>query len=140
LRNFREVLDIGATNVELVRRGWEHFLATGEPEWDTVDEEVEAYDHDIFDGRDYRGHAGIRRWLFEDWGSAWSEWSAEPEEFIDAGDRVVAVLHVKATGRSSGVELERQDAMVFKVRDGMTVRIDYYNSKQQALQAVRLSE
>jgi hypothetical protein len=77
-------------NVELVQRGWEHFLATGEPEWDTVDEEVEAYDHDIFDGRDSRGHVGIRRWLFEDWGSAWSEWSAEPQEFIDAGDRVVA--------------------------------------------------
>ena len=48
------------------------------------------------------------------------------------------VLHVKATGRGSGLELERQDAMVFKLRDGMTVRIDYYNSKQQALKAVGL--
>jgi ketosteroid isomerase-like protein len=127
-------------DVEIAQRGWQHFLATGEPAWDTLHAEVEARDHDIFDGREYRGHAGVRQWLFEDWASAWSEWSAGPAEFIDAGDQMVAVFQVKATGRGSGVELERQDAMVFKMRDGMTVRIDYYNSKQQALKAVGLEE
>jgi len=110
-------------DVEIAQRGWEHFLATGEPAWDTLHAEVEARDHDIFDGREYRGHAGIQQWLFE-----------------DAGDQVIAVFQVKARGRGSGVELERQDAMVFKMRDGMTVRIDYYNSKQQALKAVGLEE
>jgi hypothetical protein len=59
-------------NVELVRKGFEHFLATGEPAWDTLHEQVEVYDHDIMDGRDYRGHADVRRWLFEDWAAAWS--------------------------------------------------------------------
>ena len=125
-------------NVEIARRATEHFVATGEPAWDTLHEEVEAYDHDIMDGRDYRGHEGVRRWLFEDWASAWSEFSMEPEEFIDADDHVVVVFHVKATGRGSGVALERQDAMVLKMREGRTVRIDYYNSKQQALKAVGL--
>ena len=128
-------------NVELVRNGFEHFVATGEPAWDALSEHVEVRDHDIMDGREYRGHADVRRWLFEDWASAWSDYSAEPEEFIDVDDeRVIAVFRVKATGRGSGAELERQDASVNVVRDGQIVRLDYYNSKQQALKAVGLEE
>jgi ketosteroid isomerase-like protein len=124
-------------NVELIRRGFEHFLVTGEPAWDTLDEQVEARDHDIMDGREYRGHAGVQRWLFEDWASAWAEFSMEPQEYIDVDDeRVISVFQMKATGRASGAAIERQDAMVWVVRSGLVVRIDYYNSKQQALEAV----
>ena len=128
-------------NVELVRKSNEHFVATGEPAWETLNEHVEVRDHDIMDGREYRGHADVRRWLFEDWASAWSDFSTEPEELIDVDDeRVIAVSRVKATGRSSGAELDRQDAIVYVVRDRKVVRLDYYNSKQQALQAVGLAE
>jgi ketosteroid isomerase-like protein len=128
-------------NVELVRKSLEHFVATGEPAWDTLHEHVEARDHDIVDGREYRGHADVRRWLFKDWASAWSDYSTDPQEFIDVDDeRVIAVSRVKATGRSSGVEIERQDAMVYVVRERPIVRLDYYNSKQQPLQAVGLEE
>jgi ketosteroid isomerase-like protein len=123
-------------NVELVRRGFEHFVATGEPAWDTLHEHVEVRDHDIMDGSEYHGHADVRRWLFEDWASAWSEYSAEPEEYIDFDEHhVIAVFRMKATGRASGVAIERQDAMLYEVRDQQLTRIDYYNSKQQALEA-----
>ena len=73
-------------NVELVQRGFEHFVATGEPAWETLHEHVEVDDHDIMDGREYRGHADVRRWLYEDWAAAWSDYSAEPQEFIEADD------------------------------------------------------
>jgi ketosteroid isomerase-like protein len=92
----------------------------------------------------YWTHASIEgmraRW-FEDWGAAWAEYSVEPEEFIDADDdRVILVLRLYVTGRGSGVKVERQDAMVTTVRDGKIVRVDYYNSKQQGLESVGLSE
>ena len=125
-------------NIELVRRGVEHFMQTGEPLWELAHEEIEIHDHDILDAREYRGHAGWARWL-EDWGAAFAETTVEPEEFIDADDdHVILVWRIKATGHGSGVELERQDAMLVTVRDGKTVRIDYYNSKQQALDAAGL--
>ena len=127
-------------NVELVQRGWEHFMATGEPLWEEVHEDFEIHDHDILDAHEYRGRAGYARWL-EDWGDACAEYSVEPEEFIDADDEhVILVLRLYATGRGSGVKVERQDAMVFTIRNGKGVCLDYYNSKQQALDAVGLEE
>jgi ketosteroid isomerase-like protein len=124
-------------NVALVRSSFEHFLTTGEPAWPALDGDIEVRDHDIMDGREYRGHADMRRWLFEDWATAWSEYSAEPEEYIDIDDdHVIAVFRMKATGRASGVAIERQDAMVYELRGELITRIDYYNSKQQALDAV----
>jgi ketosteroid isomerase-like protein len=126
-------------NVELVQRGLDHFMATGEPDWGTLDEAIEVHDHDILDAGEYRGHEGFGRWL-EDWGTAWAAYSFEPEEFIDGGDRIVAVIHMTTEGQSSGVETERQDAMVITIRDGRWLRVDYYNNRQQALEAVGLEE
>jgi ketosteroid isomerase-like protein len=126
-------------NVEIVQQGFEHFAATGEPHWESFDETVEVRDHDTMDQDGYRGHAGVQRWL-QDWAAAWSGFSMEAEEFLDVGDRVVMVFRMRATGRSSGLALERQDAMVFAVRGGKVVRLDYYNSRKQALEAVGLSE
>jgi ketosteroid isomerase-like protein len=126
-------------NVEIVQRGFEHFAATGEPHWEIFDEAVEVRDHDTMDQDGYRGHAGMARWL-EDWAAAWSSFTMEPEEFLDVGERVVMVFRMKATGLSSGVALERQDAMVFTVRGGKVLRLEYYNSRQQALESVGLSE
>jgi ketosteroid isomerase-like protein len=124
-------------NVEIVQQSFVVWGETGEPDWSTMHEEVEAHDHDIMDAGEYRGRSGVERWL-EDWSSAWLEFSMDPEEFIDAGERVVFVFRMTAKGRGSGATVERQDAMVFEVRDGMVVRLDYYNNRQQALEAVGL--
>jgi ketosteroid isomerase-like protein len=126
-------------NVEVIQRGFEHFIATGEPYWETFHAEVEVHDHDTMDQGEYRGHAGLGRWL-EDWAAAWSEFTMEPEEFLDAGEWVVMFVRMKATGASSGLVLERQDAMVFAVRDGKVLRLDYYNNRTEALEAVGLRE
>jgi ketosteroid isomerase-like protein len=121
-------------DVKLVRDMLERFVASGEPQWDALHEEIEVHDHDIMDAGDYRGHAGVGRWL-EDWAAAWSEYTMELEEFLDAEARVVAFVRQRTIGQSSGVALEREDAMVFEVRDGRIVRLDYFNSRAEALKA-----
>src|SRR6478609_5885753 len=126
-------------NVEIVRRGTEQFMATGEPPWEMIDEGVEVYDHDAPDQGDYRGHAGYARWL-EDWGAAWAEWTMEIERYIDAGDSVVTFFLMRTSGRGSGIEVTREDAIVYWVRNGKIVRGDYYNYRKEALKAVGLEE
>ena len=63
----------------------------------------------------------------------------EPERWIDAGDKIVFVFRMTAKGKGSGVEVNRRDAMVSTIRDGKTVRVDYYNNEAQALEAAGLS-
>jgi ketosteroid isomerase-like protein len=123
-------------NVEFVRRALESVRA-GKPDLDTVDEDVEIHDHDIPERGEYRGREGLTRWL-EDWGAARAEWSFQPEEFIDAGNRVVAIFRMKARGRGSGAEVERRDAILYELRDDKIVRLDYYNDPSQALEAAGL--
>jgi uncharacterized protein len=127
------------TNIELARRGFDQYMATGQPPWEMIDEQVEVYDHDTPDQGAYRGHAGLERWV-EDWSAAWAEWSIEPEEFIDAGDSVVAFIRMKTKGRGSGIESERKDAQVYKFRSGKIVRWDYYNDRRLAFEAVGLTD
>ena len=125
-------------NVEIVRRGLERFLATGEVEWETFAEDLEIEDHDIPERGEYQGREGFLRWI-EEWAVPWGEWSLEPQEFIDAGDRVIVIAHLTARGAGSGVQVERDDALVYQLRDAMIARLDYFNSREQALQAVRQS-
>jgi len=77
-------------NVALVRRLLECFIA-GEVLWDALDEAVEIHDHDILDAGEYRGHAGVMRWV-EDWGAGLPVVSFDLQELIDAGDLVAARL------------------------------------------------
>jgi ketosteroid isomerase-like protein len=87
----------------------------------------------------YRGFAGVQRWL-EDWNDAWAEWNIEPEEFIDAKDCVVVVVRMHAKGMGSGLELDRQDAILYRFRGDKLLRAEYYNSKEQAFEAAGISE
>ena len=109
----------------------------GEVLWDALDEEIEIHDHDILDAGEYRGHAGVDRWI-EAWSGGLPIPSFELQEVIDAGDSVVAVVLLKARGRGSSVDVERQDAIVYRLRDRKVTRFDYYNSRQQALETVGL--
>jgi ketosteroid isomerase-like protein len=71
---------------------------------------------------------------------AWEERRLEPEEFLDAGDEVVVLLHEYRRGRGSGVELETKTAVVFAVSGGRVVRIQGYMDRDAALKAAGLSD
>lgn len=124
--------------VQFVRQSLGRLLS-GQPDWDELDPDVEIRDHDIPERGQYRGHDGFSRWL-EEWGSAWAEWSVQPEQFIDAGNRVVAIVRLKAKRRESGAEIERRDAILYELRGDKIVRLAYYNNPEQALEAAGLTD
>ena len=87
----------------------------------------------------YTGHEGVRE-AWRDRLSAWGEVDFEVEELMEAGDRVVAVIRDRQVGRSSGVPLESTHAAVWTLVDGKVTRLQVFDERQQALEAVGLRE
>ncbi len=112
----------------------ELLVEAGEPDLSDLDPKIEIHDHELPDSATHHGHDGFLRSI-ADWESAWVDYSFDLEELIDAGDRVVVILHTTATGRTSGLKLDRRDAQVYELRDGRVVRLDYFGTKAEALKA-----
>ena len=124
-------------NIEIVRNSYRAYVRGDlEAAFGVLDPAIEIYDHDIPDAGKYHGWEGMLAWQ-TDWESGWKSWRWDPEDFIDAGDRVVAILHLYAHGRGSGVDVEGVDGAVWMLSDGKAIRLDYYGSKEQAMEAVR---
>jgi ketosteroid isomerase-like protein len=62
------------------------------------------------------------------------------DEIRDAGDRFVALGHLAAGGRASGVELDVPLGVVGAVRNGKVVYIRFFSDPAEALEAAGLSE
>jgi ketosteroid isomerase-like protein len=135
-------------NVEIVRRAFEEFkagLARGEP-GAPFDSGLNAPDAEwvLPPGTPgmrevYRGREGflefMRTWT-EDF-----EWSIDLERVIDAGeDRVVALFHQRATGKTSGVPVELHMGLVYELRDGRIQRMTNYLDPAEALEAAGVRE
>jgi ketosteroid isomerase-like protein len=129
-------------NVELVRAAFEAFLAGDlDKTAQLVDPELEFHGTvgGLQEGQIAHGQAQIDQMFEAEDLEAWAERRLEPEEFIDAGDRVVVLLHEYRRGRGSGVELELETAVVGVVGGGRVLRIQGYMDRDAALEAAGLS-
>jgi ketosteroid isomerase-like protein len=125
-------------NVESVRRG----VHSAEDFWGLLDEYVvwDLRDYPVPDldgvyvGRDAVVDAS-RHW----WG-AWTDYRLDAEELIDAGSRVVLVVHEQGRGKRSGVPFEQRFAQVMTFGRGRIIRWELFPDKAAALKAVGLEE
>jgi ketosteroid isomerase-like protein len=83
----------------------------------------------------FRGHEGLKRWVAKT-REVWDEWRFEVERYLDAGDRVIALVHVVAEGGLSGVHLERDTAHIWSLADGKVIRCEVYLDRAEALRLV----
>jgi ketosteroid isomerase-like protein len=90
-------------------------------------------------GVTYEGTDAFRH-LFDELGEAFGEFQMLVEETIDAGDRVVVAFRVEAVGRGSALPVTQGAVQVWTLRDGRLERCRSYLDRQQALEAVGLSE
>jgi len=134
-------------NVEIVRRVYEaaprrnravlFALYDPEIEWDTSRSGTPG---DVAGNGVYRGYDGLRTW-FRSWYEAWEDLVDECQELIDAGEDVVSVSTMRGRGRSSGVPVSSSSyAGVWTIRDAKVVRVVWFPTRADALEAVRLSE
>jgi ketosteroid isomerase-like protein len=89
-----------------------------------------------------RGHEGVRQSV-ADMLDAFGDLRADPERFIDLGDRVICLYHWRGRGSGSGIpvdQLEVPAAMLATMGDGLVVRARFFTTWDQALEAAGLSE
>ena len=86
------------------------------------------------------GRDAMRRYV-EEGLELFEDVALEAEEIIDGGeDRVIVVLRMTGRARLSGVEVELRFAILYMLRDGRIVRGREYATKEESLEAARLSE
>jgi ketosteroid isomerase-like protein len=87
----------------------------------------------VLEGRVYRGHEGVERWireLFKDW----ELFEPVGEEFHERGNTVIATGRWHARGRASGAQLDGQPATwVVEFRDGKMTKLRTYTSRAEAM-------
>jgi ketosteroid isomerase-like protein len=93
----------------------------------------------VFNPAVYTGHDGLWR-FYSEVRDVWASYVWEPEELIEAGDNVVALLRSSGRGRGSGVEVERRTAMVWTVQDGRATALCFFRDRDQALKVVGLRD
>ena len=125
-------------NVEILRRGYAHWMAT---------REIRAHPDLVWDvsklgwpdQQVYTGCEGAMQFN-DEWAAAWDDWELEPEDYIEAGERVVVILTQRGRSKVTGIPVEMRFAQVWTLLDGLGIRMQMFANVDEALEAVGLSE
>ena len=129
-------------NVEIVRRYLAAYDSGGldvVAEFWHPDIEWRAVEGYIDDVGVIRGPDGMRQY-YGQWEEPFDAIRIEIEELIETGDQVVAVVRSVGRMKDSDAEIDIRYAVVISVRDGKIARGREYSTRQEALEAVGLSE
>jgi ketosteroid isomerase-like protein len=87
----------------------------------------------------YHGHDGVRSW-WESVLAVFPDWSPTVENAEEVGDRLVVRVRAEGRGTGSGIVSERDIWQVADVRDGRLKSWTFFRTRQEALEAVGLSD
>lgn len=128
-------------NLEIVKRSIEGFNASGvdgilpliHPEFEATTPPDLASEPDT-----YRGHDGIRRW-FDSFYEVMDDIRWDAHELHEVGDRVVVEFTLRARGKTSGLDFGQDAVMVWSFRDGKAMRIELFQTLDEAMAAAQES-
>jgi ketosteroid isomerase-like protein len=91
----------------------------------------------------YRGHDGLRQYV-RDLAEAWSAYSVEIQSLEDLGDEVLMEGRLRATGLTSGLDVDAELAWVHSFRsgtgEGRYMRLRFFPDRAEALAAAKLQQ
>src|SRR5262245_12638593 len=125
---------MASANVETLKRGYD---ALNRGDLSVV---LELLDPDIewhepapsLEGGAHRGRDSFARFL-QGWLESFNDFRIEPQQVVERGDDLVAVVHQTGTGRASGLEVEARLAHVWTVVNGRAVRWEAIPDVEAAL-------
>jgi ketosteroid isomerase-like protein len=132
---------VSGDNLEIVQRSIEGFNASGvdgilpliHPEFEATTPPDLASEPDT-----YRGHDGIRRW-FDSFYEVMDDIRWDAHELHEVGDRVVVEFTLRARGKTSGLDFGQDAVMVWSFRDGKAMRIELFQTLDEAMAAAQES-
>jgi ketosteroid isomerase-like protein len=126
-------------NVELVRRLFQAYADEGRESEKADDYFDPGIVWNPADEAAQHGLDAVRAYM-ERWESEWENLSTIPEDFLDAGDRVIVTVHFSGRGRTSGIDVDALLYEVYEVRAGKVVRMDEFVERGEALAAAGVAE
>ena len=130
----------GAASASVVRALYQ---AINERDWEAgfglLDDEFEWLEPEqsLLGGR-HHGYEEIRR-AIETQLEVFDEFTVEPEEFHEHGDRVAVPVRQRARGGVSGVEVEIRLGHLWTVRNGKVVRLEVFAAREDVRKAAELA-
>ena len=129
----QENVDIVRAAIDAYNRGeWESLLNDADPGFELDLSRASGPLHGVY------GLDQIRR-FWSEFADSWESVRIEPHEFIEAGADVVVPWTLHVTGRD-GIEVQARVTWIWTIRDGAVERLCMYQERQDALEAVGLSE
>jgi ketosteroid isomerase-like protein len=127
-------------NVEIVRSIYE---AANQRDWDAAfrdqHPDIELTTPPGPNAGTYRGREECQG-FWEEMLSAFEATSAEPEELVESGDQVVAVVRSRLRPKGTTAEIELRNGHLWNFRDGKAVSMRIFPAPEDALEAAGLSE
>ena len=85
----------------------------------------------------YRGREDSQGY-WEEMLTAFDAATAEPEQLLEAGDQVAAVVKTRARPKGTTAEIEIRNGHLWTVRDGKVVSMELFAAPEDALEAAGL--
>jgi ketosteroid isomerase-like protein len=117
---------------EMVQRAFEAF-SRGD-----IDGVLQLCDPDIVvrdpqrTGSVFHGPKGVRS-FFEEWLENWEEYRTEPVEITEVAEELLVHARQTGKGKLSGIEINQDLFIVFRMRDGRFVEYRLYTAREGAL-------
>jgi ketosteroid isomerase-like protein len=130
---------VSRENLEIVERGIEAFNERGvegiipfiHPDFEATTPPNLASEPDT-----YRGHDGVRRW-FDSFYEVMDQIRWDAHSFQQVGDEVVVEFALRARGKTTGLDFGQEAVMVWTLRDGKGMRIQLFETLDEALAATQ---
>jgi ketosteroid isomerase-like protein len=122
-------------NVQTIRGVYDAF---GKGDVPTVlghmDQSIEWNEAENFiyaDRNPYVGPQAVLEGVLMRFGTEWEGFTVTPEEWLDAGDRIVVLGTYSGIHKSTGKQVRAQFAHIWSVREGRVVRFQQYTDTKQ---------